>query len=405
MPNNKKNILFVHYGDNWLRGSEMCLIHLLKHLDQDRFVPFLWTNSLALHTHSLEQNIASQHSEFSLLAGWNQPRCDVKGWYHLVQQGLALLHRYNIDLIHVNSGAPCQWMCLAARLYNIPLITQLHSDYPLRDRMSLGLHFSPSIICVSKAISRNLINDGYPPERISVIHHGIEPAMSKPSFNLRDKLHLKSDDFILATVGSLIERKGIDRLISAVKYLEYHYPKLHLIIIGDGEMRDMLHQQVSTLNLIKRIHFTGEQSNVAHWLSGGVDAFISGARAEAFGLVLGEAALASLPIIAPNTGGIPEFITHNQTGILYENDHDGVAPIVQAIKNLMEDELLRQSIGINAYDFVSSHLTVERNTQAIESLYQQKLDQIEHNDIPLADGFKPLKHLFRYVPLTGGHHG
>lgn len=401
---NKKNILFVHYGDNWIRGSEMCLIRLFKHLDRDLFVPHLWSNSQALHTHVSERDIFSQHSEFSLLAGWSRPRCDVSGWYHLVKQGLNLIRRNNIDLIHVNSGAPCQWMCLVAKLCNIPLITQLHSDYQLRDRMSLGLHFSPNIICVSKAISLNLINEGYPQNRVSIIHNGIEADISKSApLNVKAKLNLKESDFVLATVGSLIERKGVDRLISAVKLLEHHYPDLHLVVIGDGEQRDELAQQVAKLHLMKRIHFVGEQTNVANWLSGGVDAFISGARTEAFGLVLGEAALAGLPIIAPSTGGIPEFITHNDTGILYENC--GVAPIVHAIETLLDDQPLQKKLGTNAFNYVSTQLSIERNTQAIQSLYLAKIAQSSVPKISLLDGLKPLKSIINHVPSTGGHHG
>lgn len=154
---------------------------------------------------------------------------------------------------------------------------------------------------------------------------------------------------------------------------------------------------------MSRIHFVGEQTNVANWLSGGVDAFISGARTEAFGLVLGEAALAGLPIIAPSTGGIPEFITHNDTGILYENS--GVAPIVHAIETLLDDQPLQKKLGTNAFNYVSTQLTIERNTQAIQSLYLAKIAQSSVPKISLLDGLKPLKSIINHVPSTGGHHG
>ncbi|NMT19214.1 glycosyltransferase, partial [Vibrio parahaemolyticus] len=79
----------------------------------------------------------------------------------------------------------------------------------------------------------------------------------------------------------------------------------------------------------ERVHFVGEQHNAGAWMCGNADAFISGAYEEAFGLVLGEAALAQLPIVAPKTGGIPELFEHNHSALLYQNS--GMASLLNAI--------------------------------------------------------------------------
>jgi len=410
---NKHNILYVHYGDNWLRGSEHCLINLLQQLDSQRYRAYLWTNNPALHHVANRNDIPSCLSEFSVLLGWHTPKLNAKQWYQQVKQGIQLVKDYQIDLIHVNSGAPCQWMCLVGRLLGVPVITQLHSDYPLRDRLTLGLHLSPTIITVSEAISRNLISDGYPSSRLHVIHNGIDTkALERcPAIDVKQQLGIDEHSYLLATVGSLIYRKGVDRIIEAIGVLSHDFPQLHLVVIGDGPEKARLARQARHAKIDKQVHFVGEQSKVQSWLKGGVDAFISGARSEAFGLVVAEAGLAGLPIIAPNTGGIPEIITHNETGYLYENDKPYA--IHSALRAVMNANAINPHMGSAAQKHIQQHFTLTSNCRAIESIYQASLlsRNTRHNTLDNAEkpswfsGLRPLRHLPNTLVNMRGSHG
>ncbi|MCX9562228.1 glycosyltransferase, partial [Vibrio cholerae] len=176
----RKNVLFVHYGDNWIRGSERCLIDHLLHLDRSRFLPFLWTNNPMLHEEISKMGIHSVLSPFPILLGWKAPRFQLFGWWNLVNTAKTLIKNCKIDLIHVNSAAPCQWIGKAANETGTPWLAQLHSDYPARDRLTLALHRVPNIIAVSYAITDKLMSDGYPAERIHVIHNGIDTERLEP---------------------------------------------------------------------------------------------------------------------------------------------------------------------------------------------------------------------------------
>ena len=371
----KKNILYVHYGDNWLRGSEHCLINLVTSLDSGSYRPFIWTNNRPLHELMLREGFQSFLSEFSLLLGWNKPKWSVSGWAKLVQEGYRLVKQHQIDLIHINSGAPCQWMVLVARLCRIPMVTQLHCAYPLRDRLSLGLHLSPKIITVSHAITHNLLADGYDHTRLAVIHNGIDidKLDSAVSIDTKATLGLAKQSFLLATVGSLIPRKGVDRLIRCVSRLVPEYPDLHLLVIGDGPQKEALISLARYLDVSGHIHFVGEQSNVQSWLRGGADAFISGARSEAFGLVIAEAGLAGLPIIAPNVGGIPEVVRHNHSALLYEGKP--IRSITSQITRVLESASLRIQLGSNARRSAVNRFSLQANTRAIMQHYRQQLSE------------------------------
>ncbi|MDF9387843.1 glycosyltransferase [Vibrio sp. 1151_11] len=368
----RKNVLFVHYGDNWIRGSERCLIDHLLNLDRSRFLPFLWTNNAMLHEEISKMGIHSVLSPFPILLGWKAPRFQLFGWWNLVNTAKTLIKDCKIDLIHANSAGPCQWIGKAANETGTPWLAQLHSDYPARDRLTLALHRVPNIIAVSYAIIDKLMSDGYPAERIHVIHNGIDTERLEllPAMDLRQRLQLDDDAFLFISVGSLIKRKGMDRLLQAMRFFVLEHPNAHLIIVGDGPERKSLEQMSDYLKLSQHIHFVGEQHNVMGWLKG-ANAFISGARREPFGLVIAEAALAELPIIAPDTGGIPEILRHQTHGQLYPKE--STKAMHEAMRWMMKNPIDAKMMAVKAHAHILLAHTLEKNRTAIEALYEQIL--------------------------------
>lgn len=388
-----QNVLFVHYGGNWIRGSERCLLDLVGNLDKNRFKPFIWTNNNFLHYEISKMGIHSEVSEFPILLGWNSPRWDFSGWRELINKARSYMSKHRIDLIHVNSAAPCQWMLPASRKAGIPLVTQLHSDYPARDRLTSGVHHSPHIITVSKAISQQLLQDGYPNHNLSVVHNGVDMTRlsDQEPIDVKKYLGLADDQFVFATVGSLIHRKGLDRVLSALKHLIAEKPNAHLAIIGDGTLRNHLEQMADYLRVSRHVHFIGEQDNVFAWLQG-CDAYVSGARREAFGLVFIEAALAELPIVAPIEGGITEVLTHEQTAIMYKNV--GVRPIYRAMERVISDSNLAQTISQNAKQHALDNFQIAINTRKIERIYTSLLTNVAPDKRSWLKGLSPIKTYF-----------
>ena len=383
--NNKKNILFVHYGDNWIRGSEACLINLVASLNKAKFRPVVWSNCEPLAEHFKQQSVSTVHTPFQLLFGWNDPRFNLYQWGAQLKQAIDLIKQHKIDLVHINSGAPCQWMCIAAKLCGVPVVTQLHSDYQLRDRFTLGLHLSPNIACVSHDVSKCLLDDGYPQDQLSVIHNGVVQHRTTNK-DVREELDIPQSSFVFITVGSLIVRKGVDLILQSLNRIQSQ-KDAHLIVIGDGEDKDNLIALAADLDLTSKVHFVGEREDVADWLCGDVDAFISGARYEAFGLVLAEAGLARLPVIAPRVGGIPEFIHHNRTGLLFDPSNP-IDDMCHQMTRLMSDAHLRGDLASQLYHLTHSDLTIEANTQQFENLYRKVIKQ--NSSSSLFNGLKPL---------------
>ncbi|WCE31977.1 glycosyltransferase [Vibrio sp. SCSIO 43137] len=371
MSSRKRNILLVHYGDNWIRGSEQTLLSLVDNLDRCRFTPFVWSNNPRLHQQLQQRNVGSFLSPFKVLLGWQKPRFAIFSWLQQCLQAYRLIKENNIDLVHVNGGAPCQWMWLVCRLCGIPMLLHLHSDYPLRDRLTLGFGLATQVVTVSNAISHSLLKDGYPQQRQKTIYNGFSGQQDQqPVFDVKKHLGLDSSTFLLVSCGSLIQRKGMDLLIRAMASVRKHDQGVHLLIIGGGPEYHSLLTLARQLDITDHIHFSGEQSNVPRWMAG-CDAFVSGASSEAFGLVIGEATLAGLAVIAPATGGIPELVQHNVSALLYTKGSQ--AQLAQHIVSLRGETDVARRLTTNARQRITTKFTVQHYISAFQSEYQRLL--------------------------------
>lgn len=370
-------ILFTHYGDNWIRGSERCLLDLLSHLDKTKFTAILWCNQKMMEQEAKKLGIKVYRSDFSLLFGWSAPKANIAAFFTLRKQALSLIDKYQIQLIHANSAAPCQWLNFAARQRNLPLICHLHSIYQLRDRLTLGLYQVSMAVGVSHYVLSDLHKDNMPHTRTCVIANGIDKQKleAQKTSPIANTLAIKADDFVIATVGSLIYRKGVDLIIVAVAQLIKNNLPIHLLIIGDGPEKSNLEKQIQQLGLQKKVSLLGEQGNVFAILRDHANLFVSAAREEAFGLVLAEASLAGLPIVAPAVGGIPDVVINGQTGILVPSED--ISAFVKAITHLYHAPSLCHAMGKTGYQHISTKFTIENNCQRFEQLYQKMLSTRE----------------------------
>jgi glycosyltransferase involved in cell wall biosynthesis len=369
-----KRILFTHYGDNQIRGSERCLLDLVKHLDRKRFIAVVWCNSELLAREIEALDVTVYRAEFPILFGWLAGKYDFRGFLEVVRQGLQIVTDEAIDILHANSGAPNQWLNVIARVRKLPLVSHLHSRYPLRDRLTLGLHNTSRVVGVSQPIIDQLLDDGIDPARVQVVPNGIDTAhqdLADP-LDLRQMLDLRPQDFIAMTTASLIHRKGVDLLIQAIARLRRRRElPVHLVIAGDGPERESLEELARSLDLEHCVHFLGSRDDVARLLRGGVDVFVSGAREEVFGLVLAEANLASLAVIAPEVGGIPCVIDDHVSGFLVPPESS--VSISEAIACLYDHPEMKDRLGRAGRSRVLSKFNIEAYVEHFEAIYVEML--------------------------------
>ncbi|HET8624957.1 MAG TPA: glycosyltransferase family 4 protein [Gemmatimonadales bacterium] len=366
-------ILFTHYGEDWIRGSERCLLDLLKHVDRQRYGPIVWCNGPALAREVRALDIPVYQSRFTMLLNWSPPRLDFANYGRLVRQGLRLVRAHGIRLIHSSSGAPNQWLLPIARRTRLPLVTYLMVVYNLRERCTLGLHHATLAVGVSQGCVDGLIDDGMPRNRTKVIYAAVDLDLigRGDERGLRQRLGIPADAITLTRVGSLIHRKGVDLMLRAFAWLRAERPQCHLLIVGEGPERSRLEALARELGLEGSAHFLGLVDSAGAVLRDATDVAVSPARDEGFGLTVIEAGVFGRPIVATDTPGMREILSDGESGLIVPIGD--VPRLMGALKSLVDDPDLRQRLGAAARDTVERRFLLPRYVAEFEATYADLL--------------------------------
>ncbi|NDA80855.1 MAG: glycosyltransferase family 1 protein [Actinobacteria bacterium] len=160
------------------------------------------------------------------------------------------------------------------------------------------------------------------------------------------------EKLILLCVGRLVQRKGQDVLIDALPEIIAKHPNAHLLIVGSGKYGATLKKKVIQAELGESVTFAGrvaldrlpEFFRIADiFISPTRDRF-AGLEVEGLGIVFLEASAATLPVIAGNSGGSPDAVLENRTGLVV--DGRNAKSVAGAVITLLDDTHLRTEMGI-----------------------------------------------------------
>ena len=242
---------------------------------------------------------------------------------------------FKFDFIDVHWAYPDGFgAILVSRYFNKPcVITVRGSDINsftnkpfLRSLILYTLQNATTVLAVSHDLKKKMIKLGCAEQNIQVIPNGVDPSLFYPisKTKARSNLDLGSDLKILLAVGNLIPLKRFHLLIDCM----YHIVKknenknIKLIIIGEGNQRKNLKEQVAQLSLQPNIKFVGRVNHHEMYLwYNAADLLTVVSESEGCPNIILEALACGTPVLAYSTGGIPEII--NQKVGMLVND---VAP-------------------------------------------------------------------------------
>jgi phosphatidylinositol alpha-1,6-mannosyltransferase len=142
---------------------------------------------------------------------------------------------------------------------------------------------------------------------------------------LRNSLGL-ADKKVIVSVGRLVHRKGQDNLIEAMPEILASVSNAHLLLVGEGPYRDHLQKLVTQHGVEAAVTFIGRvqyKELPMYFCAGDIFAMPSrsrlmGLEVEGLGIVYLEASACGLPVLAGNSGGAPDAVVHNQTGLVVD---------------------------------------------------------------------------------------
>lgn len=197
-----------------------------------------------------------------------------------------------------------------------------HSRNPaLRPRLARTLRAAARVFSVSDSLRRLALELGVDAGKTEVVGNGVDIARFHPVDRGEARAHfgLPEAAQILVSVGALVERKGMHRVIDCLPALLARHPNLHYVIVGgaspEGDNRSELAAQVARLGLMERVHFLGAlPPDDLKWPLSAADVFVLATRNEGWANVFLEAMACGLPVVTTDVGGNAEVVCRAELG-------------------------------------------------------------------------------------------
>lgn len=212
-------------------------------------------------------------------------------------------------------------------------------------------------------------------EKYSVIHYGIStkewPILSvNKKRKLKIKYKISDDTFVIGNIARHVPQKGIFFLIESYnQYLKITKKKSKLILIGHGAESKKIDLLIKTYKLeekIIRINFT-ESINEFYSI---FDVFVLSSKFEGLGLVLLEALIKKVPIIATNQSSIKEVIINKKNGLLVK--FGNVDEMAIKIKKL-EDKFYRKKLTIHNSFVLNKKFNLQKMAELTNNVYEKTI--------------------------------
>ncbi|MBL4706700.1 MAG: N-acetyl-alpha-D-glucosaminyl L-malate synthase BshA [Flavobacteriales bacterium] len=250
-----------------------------------------------------------------------------------------------LDVLHVHyaiphaSSAYMAKQILASQGIHIPFITTLHGtditlvgkDASFEPVINFAINNSDAVTAVSQSLKNDTLKYFDVTRDIHVIPNFVrmENYVGKPIKHIRSD-YAPNGERIITHISNFRKVKRIPDIIRAFKKILEHEPAI-LLLIGDGPERNNVEQLCRDLDVCSKIHFLGSIKHPQSVLQS-TDLFMLPSETESFGLAALEAMASSVPVIASNTGGVPEVIQDGYGGHLHEvGDTDAMAKLALTV--------------------------------------------------------------------------
>jgi glycosyltransferase involved in cell wall biosynthesis len=273
---------------------------------------------------------------------------------------------YPIDILQAAGLYPA---AAARRRAGIPVIIRAQGGSPP----------APFIPLVRQASA--IIGDGWDAENFEKrtgralveIPGGVDlDAFHRVQSSTRSCFELQDAEVVLY-VGRFAPLKNVALLIDAFAMLARRRNNARLLLVGDGPLEPALRKQAASLGIADRVTFTGSIPNreLAPYYSA-ADVFALPSKFDNSPNAVLEAMACEVPVVATNVGGVPRYVTHDETGLLVETDAQVMA---DALERVLTDAELRGKLIANGLQIVRSRFCWRRTAQRLVALYEELLRQ------------------------------
>lgn len=271
------------------------------------------------------------------------------------QARLIALHK-DFDVIHAHDWMTYRAGIEARELTGKPLVVHVHAtefdrtgghpDQRVYDREREGMHAADRIIAVSNYTRSMIIQHyGVPPEKIEVVHNGVELKDPAPHEDFPIRRHEK----VVLFLGRLTLQKGPDYFLYAAHRVLQGMPDTKFVVAGKGDMESMLISKAAEMGIADRMLFTGflrgADIDRAYRMA---DLYVMPSVSEPFGITPLEAMRNNTPVLISKQSGVSEVISH-----CLKADFWDIEDMAAKMSAVLKYSPLKSSLARNGFDEVN----------------------------------------------------
>ena len=297
-------------------------------------------------------------------------------WLPTLFRARKIIREKKVDMVLISHILPMGYLALIyKKIFGIPYIVFTHGMDIVNPRENKWKTFwmkkiiknARGVVANSEFTRAEILKLGAKKEKTAVVY----PCPNRNIKVLRFKGGFQGKKVILS-VGRLVKRKGVDKVIEAMPKILESAPEAVYFIVGKGPYKEELLELKNKLNLGDSVIFaedTRDEEMNFFYASSDIFAMPSrrmGGDVEGFGIVYLEAALFGKPSVAGNAGGAPEAVLNGVTGLVV--NPDSAEEIAGAIIKLLKDDTLRAQMGEAAKNRAMSEFVFEKQMEKIKHL-------------------------------------
>jgi glycosyltransferase involved in cell wall biosynthesis len=271
-----------------------------------------------------------------------------------------IFRQKKINIVIANTGKDLRLSGLASKfLKNVKVIARQGIDSPLKNNLVYKYvynHLASAIVANSESTKNTMLKNAswLDHNRIKVIYNGITPQTFDKSktADLRKVLGFSENDF------------------EGFKLLAEKFDNAHLLICGEGELRNDADNFIIKNNLQNKIHLLGFRKDIPD-LMRTIDVLLTPSLWEGFGIVLIEAMASGKPVVASMISSIPEIIEDGVSGILIPPENSN--SIYDALSRLLSNPGMCRQLGKNGLKIFNEKFTSYKMIKSYEEVFDRLL--------------------------------
>jgi glycosyltransferase involved in cell wall biosynthesis len=370
-----------------LGGAQQNTLYCVEHHDRGRFEVGLWAGEGGILDRNARAIARADVRILPWLVHAIAPARDVAAIVRLA----SMLRE--VDLLHTHSSKAGILGRVAARLAGVRGVVHTVHGWSFNDvqpartrRLYLEAERAASrltdrIVCVARCDRDRGLSSGIGHDaQYRILRSGIDPSAYAAPAGARERLRTSigaaPDDIVVGSITNFKPQKAPLDFVEAARLARSRDRRLVFVVAGDGPLRGDVETAIARADLQGVIHVLGWREDVPE-LFAAMDIFLLTSLFEGLPRVVLQAIAASVPVVATDTGGVAEVVTHGESGLLVPPGRPAAA--AEAIATLSGDAGARARLARAARSRLGNEFDIRRMVPELEDLYDEILAERRQN--------------------------